>query len=70
MNLHQVDMNCNDCKHLQRFEVRQDSVAATSPSGKPVVFYGHCLKKVRVVVFMPATCMPSNDSCFVYRRDS
>jgi hypothetical protein len=62
-----IDRNCNDCAHLERL-FGADAIAATT-GNTTTVFYGHCRVKQRPTMFMPATCMPCNASCFQHRRD-
>lgn len=48
----EIDMNCNDCKHLSR----------TSGGA------GNCSKLNKPISFIPNTCSPQNHECFEHRK--
>jgi hypothetical protein len=69
--LQELDTNCNDCKHMVRdlveYEKHNELYKNTRPSYR--LQYGMCLKKNKLVSFIPVVCMPQNSECFTHRKN-
>lgn len=59
-----IDCNCNDCGYLVR------DLSRPPAKGKPnPINYGVCKKFEKEVSFIPATCQPDTQHCFIHRKD-
>ncbi len=69
--LQKIDCNCNDCKFMLRdFEKLKKHKASYEGTGlMDQMSFGNCSKLNKPVSFIPVTCQPETQNCFVHRKE-
>jgi hypothetical protein len=62
--LQRIDCNCNDCGFMKRDLSKPPPKETATP-----ISHGECLKFGKPVSFIPMTCQPETQFCFVHRKD-
>lgn len=72
IELQKIDCNCNDCAFMVRDTAKFKSfdwLHAGNEKGSERLNYGNCTKLKKPVSFIPGTCQPQTQYCFVHRKD-